>query len=76
METLLAQIKQGESRRKHIASELKRLDQAEQIAGFDLSGIETHLTNKLEDWRGLLTRHVQQARQILRVVAPTGHDRC
>ncbi len=64
--SLLDAIKQREQRRTALQDELATLIANEPIVQVDLPQIQGELHKRLDDWRGLLTRHIAQARQILR----------
>lgn len=66
--TLVAAVRERERQRDHLRQELTALDQLAQVARLDLAQLKQALEAKLAEWRGLLTRHVQAARQILRKV--------
>jgi site-specific DNA recombinase len=63
--SLVAQVQTRESQRERLQHELAELDQVAQIADLDLARLEREVHRVLDDWRGLLTKHVAQARQIL-----------
>jgi len=69
--TLVAEIKKRDARVHEIADDLDRLSKADALVRIDLSKIETELRERLNDWRGLLGRHVQSGRQILRKLIPS-----
>ncbi len=64
--SLVAAIKERETRKAHIEDELRSLQQLEEVAQLDLKEIERDLRERLEQWKDLLQRHPAQARQILR----------
>lgn len=64
--TLVQAIQAREVQRTHLQAELQALDQLAQVASIDRARIERDLGSILDEWRGLLQKHVQQARQILR----------
>ncbi|MFQ5803603.1 MAG: recombinase family protein [Candidatus Methylomirabilales bacterium] len=63
---LLEAMKERERQRARIEQELTALDQLAQVGRLDLTRLERTLRAKLGDWRGLLWRHVAEARQVLR----------
>jgi hypothetical protein len=69
--TLLATVKAKEARRTQITEALARLDARVHVAQVDLKVIGRDIQARLDDWRGLLTRHPTQARQILRKLLET-----
>jgi hypothetical protein len=54
--------------REALQSQLAALEQSS--VAVDLVGLKGRLEAKLADWRGLLSRHVTQARQVLRKLLP------
>ena len=66
LKTLLTAIKQREERRDRIAADLASLDKLSRVGDVDREQLRANLRQRLDDWRGLLRRHVPQARQILR----------
>ncbi len=64
--SLVEAIRDRERQRDRLQQDLVAVDQLAQISQIDLPALERALRAKLEDWRALLTRHVQPARQILR----------
>jgi hypothetical protein len=62
----VAHVQARESQRECLQRELAGLDQVVQIADLDLARVEREVHRALDDWRGLLTKHVAQARLILR----------
>ncbi len=59
-------LKAREARRDHLERELVALLRGDQVAGLEVSRLEGLAREKVLEWRGLLRRHVPQARQILR----------
>ena len=59
-------IKTAERQAGQIESELGSLDGQDPLTSRDRERITKDLRARLDDWRGLLRRHVPQARQILR----------
>ncbi len=64
VESLVAEVETCDARKRVLQADLARLAQADGLASLDLRRIEQDLRVRLEDWRGLLTRHVGAARQI------------
>ena len=69
-QVLLTEIDCRDARRASITMELDRLDATDALAQIDLVALESKLRAKLKDFQGLAIRHVQQARQILRLLIP------
>jgi len=68
--SIVAAVTEREAQRSHAVQELAGLDDLEQARGLDLPHVEQQLRAKLDDWRGLLSRNVAQARQALRSLVP------
>jgi hypothetical protein len=51
------------------------LKQLQEVQTFDVGQIERDLQAKITDWRGLLSRNVTEARQVLRDPLPNVLDR-
>ena len=66
LKTLVSAIKTAERQADQIEFELGRLDGQDPLSCLDRERISNELRARLDDWRGLLRRHVPQARQILR----------
>ncbi len=67
--TTAALLKEGEQKRDGLNTALDGLNRLSQvITDLDTERLTRSLRDTLEDWRGLLARHPQQARQILRTV--------
>ena len=66
LKTLVSAIKTAERQADHIDAELAGLDGGDRVSRVERQRIERELRVRLDDWRGLLRRHVPQARQILR----------
>lgn len=66
LDALLGRLSERQGRATAIEQELSqmRVDQA----AINLDGLESRLRSKLEDWRGLLSRNVQEARAVLRAL--------
>ena len=64
--SLLAGLTEREARRAQLQEQLATLEAAGQGVPIKLGEVEGKLRGYLADWRGLLTKHVAQARQILR----------
>lgn len=69
-EALAAEVKSCEARRQTLRDQVAALAHADQLAAVDLAALDADLRVRLEDWRGLLTRHVGSGRQILRKLIP------
>ena len=66
LKTLVSAIKTAERQADQIELELGSLDGQDPLSCLDRERISNDLRARLDDWRGLLRRHVPQARQILR----------
>ena len=74
------QLRRDREREKaNVEQRLQALEQVGKLPDLDRDELEHVLRDRLEDWRGLLGRHIGQARQILRkllvgrlVVTPEG----
>jgi hypothetical protein len=64
-----------EARKKVIIEELARLDRAAQVVSIDAKRLTMDLRNRLGDIPSLLSRHLPQARQLLRKLLD-GHIMC
>lgn len=62
--TLVEAVQTREQQRDHLRQQLASLDTFKD--DLDLKRLEKALRTRLDDWRGLLTRHVQSGRQVLR----------
>jgi DNA invertase Pin-like site-specific DNA recombinase len=62
---LVAAVRERRAQRERLQHELAALDRLARIGQLDGARLRHDLAAKLRDWRGLLRRHVQQARQIL-----------
>lgn len=58
-------VREREQERERLQQELAALDQLAQVGQLDHARLRRALTAKLDDWRGLLRRHVKEARRIL-----------
>src|SRR2546428_8147708 len=68
LETVVAQIKVEEQRKRVLRTELEGLVSAARVAVLDASQIKRDLAERACDIRALLGRHTRQARQALRTV--------
>jgi site-specific DNA recombinase len=67
LDVILVAIKERETRRMQLRSELGQLhNQASAVPSLDASRLNHDLLERLSDWKGLLRRHTSEARQILR----------
>ena len=66
MPSLLEANQDREHRKASLLESLGQLDGLGQVDLLDLRRLENRLRERLDDWKDLLTRHVPQARQILR----------
>ena len=72
LQTLVQAIHDRETERNTLRRKIAALETACRASAFDPQTVERQWRAKLEDWRGLLRRHVPQARQVLRKLL-TGH---
>src|SRR5262249_16268779 len=70
MESLVRDLREREARKRSLDESLAALGRAQQLGSADLARLEEQLREQLQDWRGLLTKHVGAARQILRKLIP------
>ncbi len=63
--TLVQAVKDREAERARLARALGDLEARERLGRLDLALLRPKIEGALADWRGLLGRHPQQARQIL-----------
>ena len=68
--TILSEIERREVRAREIEAALLHLDTAASLAQIDVNNLEMKLRRKLTAFQGLASRHVQQTRQILRLLIP------
>ena len=68
LETVVAQIKAEEDRKRALCSEMEGVVSAERVAALDASQIKRDLAERVRDVRALLGRHTPQARQALRTL--------
>jgi hypothetical protein len=66
LDTLIAEMKDQEERKKRLVTELEGLTKAEEVASLDAEKIKTELQDRVRDVKALLGRHTPQARQMLR----------
>ncbi len=66
--SLLAEIRQRETRRAHPAAQLRTVASATKLAALDPARVRQNLRDRLTDWQGLLGRETAEARQVLREV--------
>lgn len=71
IKALTTAIREREHRRDALERDLAVMDEACRVAPLDLRRVERELRGRLDDWRGLLRRHVAQGRQILRKLLET-----
>lgn len=69
-QALLSEVATREIRVRELQEAVARLTNAESLAQLDLQKLEAKLRAKLTDFQGLASRHVQQTRQILRLLVP------
>jgi len=68
LETVVAQIKAEEARKRALSTELEGLANAERVAALDASQISRDLAVRVSHAKALLARHTPQARQLLRTL--------
>jgi hypothetical protein len=66
LETLVAEMKAEEERKKALQAELDGLGEADRIGALDRDAVRLDLEERMQDVRALLGRHTTQARQMLR----------
>ena len=67
---MLQPLHAKETRRATLEQTLATLDRRRQITDLEVPRLGRDLHHRLKDWQGLLSRHVPQARQILRKLLP------
>jgi hypothetical protein len=60
--SLVEAVRHAEGEQRELRESLPALDRAQALATVDLAALGTHLRARLEDWRGILTRHVGSGR--------------
>ena len=73
MESLLAQLKTEEEQTRLLAQTLNTLSACEQVTSLDRTRLTEELKKRVADIRGLLTRQVSLARQMIRRLVPQLH---
>jgi AcrR family transcriptional regulator len=66
--SVLAAIRERETRREAIVARLGALEHVSRLPRLDRRTLRPYLQRRIEDWRAPLTKHVAQARQLLRKV--------
>jgi len=66
--TLIGAIKDRERQHEAFRRQITSLDSLTEISHLDTARLERDLTVKLREWRGLLLRHVQSGREILKTL--------
>ncbi len=66
MPSVVTAIKDRERQQGSLRAQLTALERLEQLSGLDLARLDRDLTERLTEWRELLSRHTAQARQLLR----------
>ena len=64
--SVVAAIQERDKRRGSLLAQLTALERVAHLPTLDLTRLERDLTTRLTEWRGLLSRHTAQARQLLR----------
>ena len=72
LEALVAAVKDRETLKASLTRDRAALERTARLGPAELGRLEAEARARLEDWQGLLSRHVTQARQILRKLL-TGH---
>jgi hypothetical protein len=70
MDSLLTQLKAEEQQARLLAERLRTLSNCEQITSLNRKQLREELKRRVADIRGLLSRHVSQARQMIRKLVP------
>ena len=70
IESLLTQLKAEEQQARLLAEKLRTLSNYEQATSLDRKQLGEELKRRVADIRGLLARHVSQARQMIRKLVP------
>jgi site-specific DNA recombinase len=70
IESLLTQLKAEEHQARLLAERLSTLSNYEQATSLDRKQLKEELKRRVADIRGLLSRHVSQARQMIRKLVP------
>jgi hypothetical protein len=68
LDAVVATMQDRQGRREALQRQLAALERS--LVAVDLAGLRGRLEGKLVDWRGLLSRHVTQTRQVLRKLLP------
>ena len=66
MSSLLTEIRQRETRRGHLAAQLRVLEQAARTASVNPQHLREDVVERVTKWQALLQREPSEARQILR----------
>ena len=66
LDALLTQLREEEARKKSLVYDLDGLVRRDRVASLDQTRLKRQLVAKATDLRGLLTRRVPQARQVIR----------
>ncbi len=64
--SVLAAIREREARRETIVARISALEHVSKLPRLDRRTLRADLQRRIEDWRAPLTKHVAQARQLLR----------
>jgi|GEM_PF-849463 hypothetical protein len=64
--TLVTAIKERERQKNEAHAAMTRLDSMGQVTQLDARRLEEELRDRVTEWQGILSRHVTQARQILK----------
>ena len=74
-DSVISSLHQEEARKKSIVRELTRVDEYAQVVSLDAKRVAKDLRNRLKDIPALLSRHIPQARQLLKKLLD-GHIMC
>jgi hypothetical protein len=70
IESLLTQLKAEEHQARLLTEQLRTLSNCEQITSLNRKQLSEELKRRVADIRGLMARHVSQARQMIRKLVP------
>ena len=70
IQSLLTQLKAEEQQARLLAERIRTLSNCEQVTSLNRKQLSEELKRRVADIRGLLSRHVSQARQMIRKLVP------
>ena len=70
IESLLTQLKAEEQQARLLTDRLRTLSNCEQLSSLNRKQLSEELKRRVADIRGLLARHISQARQMIRTLVP------